>query len=185
MDYILKTRIKYYDIKSTLNEEKTKVEKIFIEKKETRDKRTDLTGCYVIETSHEDLAAEKIWRLYTTLTRVKSSFKALKTDLGMRPVHHQLAERTEGYLFISLLAYHLLNSIEGTLSDNGHNRRWSTVKDELSTHQRTTVVVMDEDNDMHHIRVSGQPESSHREIYKLLDAKDPLKRNHRKISSSL
>lgn len=176
---------KYYDIKSTLNEKKTKVEKIFIEKKETRDERTDLTGCYVIETSHEDLTAEEIWRLYTTLTRVESSFKALKTDLGMRPIHHQIAKRTEGHLFISLLAYHLLNSIEVTLADAGYRRKWSTVKDDLSTHQRTTVVMMDENNDIHHIRVSGQAESSHSEIYKILGAKDPLKKKHRKMSSSL
>ncbi|MGV8146620.1 MAG: hypothetical protein ACLKAK_06915 [Alkaliphilus sp.] len=54
-------------------------------------------------------------------TRAKRSFKALKTDLGLRPVHHQIARRTEGHLFISVLAYHLLNSIEVSLSRCGYN----------------------------------------------------------------
>jgi len=53
-----------------------------------------------------------LWRLYTTLTKVEDAFQALKTDLGFRPVHHQIARRTEVHLFISVLAYHLLISIE-------------------------------------------------------------------------
>jgi len=34
---------------------------------------------------------------------------------------------------------------------------------------------------IHHIRVSSTPESSHQEIYNLLDIKDPLKRIHLKL----
>jgi len=31
-------------------------------------------------------------------------FRSLKTDLGLRPVFHQIDRRVEGHLFISVLA---------------------------------------------------------------------------------
>ncbi|MEW6424537.1 MAG: hypothetical protein AB1523_07280 [Bacillota bacterium] len=45
----------------------------------------------------------------------------------MRPVYHQIAERTKAHLFISVLAYHLLISIEHALRSHGDHRRWSTI----------------------------------------------------------
>ena len=153
------------------------------EKKPSRTERSSLTGCYVIETSHKDYSADEIWRLYTTLTQVESAFSSLKTDLGVRPVYHQLAERTKAHLFISVLAYHLLNSIEYQLKEKGDHRRWGTLREQLSTHQRSTVILTDEYDQIHHIRVSGQPEPLHKEIYRLLNINDPLKRKHQKLNS--
>ena len=176
---------KYYDIevevdKLTMTALDVKAVKLF-----EREERSELTGAYVIETTHEDLSAEEIWRMYMLLTHVESSFKALKTDLGLRPVHHQTSRRTEGHLFISVLAYHLLNSIEVSLSQCGYNHNFKTIKDILSTHQRSTITMISEDKNMHQIRLSGTPESQQNEIYKLLKIKDPLKRIHEVQSFSL
>jgi hypothetical protein len=73
------------------------------------------------------------------------------------------------------LAYHLLISIEYTLRSHGDHRRWSTIREQLATHQRNTVIFTDADNKIHHLRVSGTPEKEHREIYRLLGVKDPSK----------
>ena len=143
----------YYEISLVLDEEQKKVVSLSWEKLPSREKRTTLTGCYVMETSHRDLGAQEIWRLYTTLVKVEEAFRDLKTDLGFRPVHHQLAERTEAHLFISVLAYHLLILIERELRNHGDHRRWSTIKDVLSTHQRTTIIMTDDKDQIHHIRV--------------------------------
>ena len=167
---------KYYDIALELDKEQKKVVSLSWVKLPSREKRATLTGCYVMETSHRDLGAQEIWRLYTTLVKVEEAFRDLKTDLGFRPVHHQLAERTEAHLFISVLAYHLLILIERELRNSGDHRRWSTIKDVLSTHQRITVIMTDDNDQIHHIRSSGVPESEHKEIYRLLNIKDPLKR---------
>jgi len=77
--------------------------------------RETLQGCYVIQTTHVDYDAERIWALYMTLTRVEAAFRALKSDLGLRPVRHQGDNRTRAHLFVSVLAYHLLASIERTM----------------------------------------------------------------------
>jgi transposase len=120
-----------------------------------------------------------------TLTNVEYSFRSLKTDLGLRPVYHQNAKRTEGHLFISVLAYHLLINIERRLRSCGDTRKWSTIKKILSTHQRTTVIFTDSNNQINHLRVSGMPESEHQEIYKILGIKDKLGPSHKMAGTRL
>lgn len=176
---------RYYEIDLSLDQDAKKATAIHCKKQPTKETRDILTGCYVIETSHEDLSADTVWRLYTNLTKVEDAFRSLKTDLGFRPVHHQIARRTEAHLFISVLAYHLLISIEYQLQEQGDTRRWSTIKTILSTHQRSTVVITDEHDQIHSIRLSGTPETAHREIYDRLNVKNPLKRVHTVIGKRL
>lgn len=175
----------HYDVILQLDHEQKKVTAVTYVKKPSRTKRQTLTGCYVIETSHQDLAAAEIWRLYTTLTQVEEAFRSLKTDLGIRPVYHQQKSRTEGHLFISVLAYHLLICIEKQLADQNDHRCWSTVRTVLSTHQRSTIILTDDQDRIHHVRVSSKPESAHQEIYRLLDVKDSLKRKHAVVAKRL
>ncbi|MDD4401752.1 MAG: transposase [Desulfitobacteriaceae bacterium] len=141
-----------------------------------------LTGCYVIETSYQDMQAEEIWELYNTLTQVEYAFRSLKTDLGMRPVYHHQADRTRGHLFISVLADHLLICIENHLRDQGDTRKWESIKDALASHCRTTIIMNNDKNQVHHIRISGQKEAVHDDIYRKLNVKDPTKRIHRVLN---
>ena len=166
-----------------VNKEQQTVEKLTWKQieKEKNNQDNSLPGCYVIESTHRDQEALDIWNLYMTLTRVEGAFRSLKTDLGTRPIFHQLAERTKAHLFISILAYHLLISIEYQLSKHGDQRSWKTIRTVLETHQRSTIILTDENNKIHHIRQSGQPEALHREIYEKLKVKDPLGRNHYEV----
>ena len=150
------------------------------ERDDSTDRSKPLAGCYVIETSHGHLGGVDIWRLYMTLTRVEAAFRSLKSDLGTRPIYHQLERRTVGHLFISVLAYHLLIFIEHSLGRSGDTRRWSTVRKVLRTHQRNTIVLTDAKGEIHHLRVSSQPEPSHRDIYAIFGVSDPLGRIHTK-----
>jgi transposase len=130
-----------------------------------------LHGTYVIETGLQDKSAEDIWTLYMTLTRVEEAFRCMKSDLGTRPVYHQIARRTRGHLFISILAYHLLINIEYKMGKANDVRRWSTIRKILSTHQRSTVIITDKKQRVHHLRLSGQPETCHSQIYNILKIK--------------
>jgi transposase len=174
-----------FDIIAHTDDTEKKVETLTVVKKAIEKERITINGCYVIETSHKDMAATEIWRSYITLTQVEGAFRSIKTDLGMRPVYHQIAERTKAHLFVSVLAYHLLVSIEHSLRLKGDHRRWSTIRDQLSTHQRNTIIFTDADDKIHHVRVSGTLEKEHREIYSLLEVKNPLKRTHRLTGSRL
>jgi transposase len=172
-----------YDIIMELDSTGNKVVTLKAVKKPDDAKKVSLFGCYVIETSHKDMSAKEVWKYYMRLANVEKAFRSMKSDLGIRPVLHQTAERTKAHLFISVLAYHLLISIEFELRKQGDSRSWATIREQLSTHQRNTVILTDAGNNIHHVRVSGMPEPEHQEIYRLLKVKDPLGRRHRLAAS--
>jgi transposase len=147
-----------------------------------RQARETRQGCYVIRTTHINMEPERIWRLYMALTRVESAFRALKSDLGFRPIRHHGDQRTKGHLFVSVLAYHLLISIERSLLNKGDHRSWTTLQEQLQTHQRSTVNLRGKGNLLYQIRVSATPEPLHREIYRLLEIQDPLPRTRRDLT---
>jgi len=53
------------------------------------------------------------------LTNLESAFRSLKTDLGLRPVFHQIDRRVEGHLFISVLGYHFVHTLRQLLKAKG------------------------------------------------------------------
>lgn len=135
---------------------------------EKQDNETSLDGKYLLKTSRKDLHANEIWHLYMMLTNVEESFRYLKSYLGIRPVFHQKEKRVDGHIFISILAYHLLHSIEYTLRQNGINSRWSTIKRVVSTHSYSTIQLPTVNGAVINLRKAGIPESVHEEIYKKL-----------------
>ena len=167
---------KYYDINVKFLDDNKKVTEITWVKKPQREQCSTLTGCYVIETTQTELSAMDIWKQYMQLNRVESAFQDLKSELGLRPVYHQTSNRTEAHLFIGVLVYHLLNSIEYVLKMNGDTREWKTIKEILVTHERCTIILKGEAQKVYGIRASGIPESCHNEIYRTLKIKDHLKR---------
>ena len=175
----------HYEIVSSYetNKSKRKVKSLALIEKDSLKQKTSLYGCYVITTNRKDIEASEIWNLYMTLTKVENAFRSLKSSLGLRPVHHQKETRTVGHLFISVLAYHLLASIEYSLKQSGDNRGWSTIKEVLSTHLRSTLIFSDNKDQIHHLRVSSTPEPEQKAIYDALQIKDKLPRKHKIIGS--
>ena len=128
------------------------------------------------------MSEKEIWDLYITLSGVEDSFRALKSELGMRPVYHYKKERIEGHIFITLLAYHILNSIRYTLRKKGYFMRWSTVREGLSTHVVNTVSMKTKEGKTLFIRDASKAEVFHREIYQALRLKPiPLKRKRMEL----
>jgi hypothetical protein len=75
----------------------------------------DRDGCYILraylppEDTPEALAWENqapaLWAWYTQLVHVEEAFKTLKSDLDLRPIHHQIERRVEAHIFVAFLAY--------------------------------------------------------------------------------
>lgn len=59
-----------------------------------------------------ELGDAQIWRTNGILTRVESAFGSLKSSLAERPNFHWNEEGADAHLFISLLAYPILHTIE-------------------------------------------------------------------------
>ena len=83
--------------------------------------------------------AAKLWHTYTMLTDLEAVFRGLKSELGLRPVFHHKEERTEGHLFITVLAYQLVQTIRRKLEAAGETISWSRLRELLSVQQRVTA----------------------------------------------
>lgn len=146
-----------------------------------------LDGLYILKTDRCDLRSDRLWGLYMMLERVESSFRYLKSELGMRPIFHQLEKRSDGHIFLSVLAYHLLHAIEQRLLSHGDHRSWPAIKDELESHRLLTVEVPDGSNRLHHIRLATRPTEEQKSIYRMLALSPtplPTKRYVAEVESS-
>jgi len=135
---------------------------------EKKDVARRLDGGYLLKTDRKDLSDEEIWRTYILLTRVESAFRAMKSPLCERPIFHQLEHRVQTHIFLCVLAYHLLVSIEKMFLDAGIHVSWATLREELTTHQVVTVVLPASNGDVLKVRRSSTPEPRHKEIYETL-----------------
>ncbi|MCP4346873.1 MAG: transposase [Desulfobacterales bacterium] len=135
-----------------------------IDEKEDKERKPD--GNYLLKTNRKDLKNHEIWNLYMILTRLENAFRDLKSYLGLRPVYHHKESRVDGHIFITILAYHLLHSIEYTLRQKGLNSRWSAIKRIVSTHTYSTIQLPTVSGTVINVRKSGIPEGIHEEIYK-------------------
>ena len=62
-------------------------------------------GHYLLRTNlvAEDPAV--LWDRYRQLTQIEAAFKCLKSELGIRPIYHQLEHRVEAHILVAFLAY--------------------------------------------------------------------------------
>lgn len=147
---------------------------------EIQDKESKTDGNYLLKTNRKDLKQAEIWNLYVMLTRVENAFRDLKSHLGLRPNYHQKEQRVDGHIFISILAYHLLHSIEHTLRQKGDHSRWATIKRLVSTHNYSTIQLPTTKGTVINVRKPGIPEAVHIDVYDKLgvDYKNlPIKKN--------
>lgn len=122
----------------------------------------------------------KIWSLYMVLLQAKKGFSCLKGTLGLRPNFHQLESRVEAHIFISVLAYHLLNWVRESPRACGGLRDWKSLRRLLSTHSLTTTILPLSDGRILHIRKPFLPDPEQALLYAKLhidwkSADQPLK----------
>ncbi len=56
-----------------------------------------------------------LWERYIQLTQIEAAFKTLKSELGIRPIHHQLQHRVEAHILVAFLAYCLVVTLKSRL----------------------------------------------------------------------
>lgn len=103
-----------------------------------------------------------LWNTYTMLTDLEAVFRSLKSELGLRPIHHQITDRVSGHLFITVLAYHLVHTLRVRLKQSGIHSSWSSIPKILSTLCRATVSMQCKNGDTVHIRKSHDPNHSNK-----------------------
>lgn len=138
------------------------------EEAEKKRRAERLDGSYVLKTDRRDITPEEIWRSYILLTRVESAFRAMKSPLMERPIFHHLVHRVETHIFLCVLAYHLLVTVEKAFLDQDIHTSWASLRKQLASHQVVTVVLPTSDGQQIRIRKATTPEPEHKRIYQVL-----------------
>ena len=74
------------------------------ERKSWRDLRE---GAYMLRTNLTAGSAEELWSKYMQLTEAEASFRALKSELSIRPLFHQKEARVKAHVMVAFLGYAL------------------------------------------------------------------------------
>ncbi|CAN5416994.1 hypothetical protein BH23BAC3_BH23BAC3_20950 [soil metagenome] len=134
-------------------------------KKEQKKSAEDKTnGVYFIRTSYTDPSEEELWGIYNTIREVEATFRCLKSDLNIRPVHHQNDEQVEAHIYLTILAYQLVNTIRHMLKDHNLQYDWSNITRIMST-QTIQTLILPTDTKTIHMRKPAKPIKEVQQIY--------------------
>lgn len=127
-----------------------------------------LTGSYFLRTNLVKMGAKELWQLYNTLRGVEDAFRFMKSSLGLRPVYHQKEHRVDGHLWITVMAYHLIQNCLYQLGKQGLNHQWKTIRKIMMGRIRVTTQAMTKEGKMLYHRSSTKAEEEQKEIYRAL-----------------
>ena len=125
-------------------------------------------GVYCLRSNQTDWDEATLWRTYITLTDIEAVFRSLKSELGLRPIYHHKPLRAEGHLFITVIAYQLVQVLRTRLRQAGENARWTTLRRILEGQQRITATFRRADGRTLHVRKATRAEPSQQALYEAL-----------------
>jgi len=76
-------------------------------KEDRKNWRESREGAYLLRTNLQAGTAEQLWSKYMQLTEAEASFRALKSELSIRPLFHQLEPRVKAHVMVAFLGYAL------------------------------------------------------------------------------
>ena len=142
-------------------------------------------GVYCLRSNETDWSEERLWRTYTLLTDLEAVFRALKSELGLRPIHHRTPRRAEGHLFITVIAYQLVQVIRRRLAERGdgpiRSASWTTLRRILGGRQRVTATFKRADGRTLHVRKATRAEPKQQAILDALGIDSSAGGTHKAI----
>ena len=143
--------------------------------------RAELPGHYTLRSNDLTMTGEQMWRIYIQLTEVESAFRSLKSELGLRPIHHQLEKRCQAHLWISVLAYQCVQFLRRKLAAAGIEQSWTSLRNQLREHKRVTITQTLQAGGMLHTRQTVQPTQANKATYDALKLTNKPGGVHRRI----
>ena len=140
-----------------------------------------LTGSYFLRTNLVTMGAKELWQLYNTLRGVEDAFRFMKSSLGLRPVYHQKEHRVDGHLWITIMAYHLIQNCLYQLNKQGMNYQWKTVRKIMIGRVRMTMRANTLEGKTLYHRSSTKAEGEQIVIYRILGIASSILRSKKTI----
>ena len=123
-----------------------------------------------------------LWQHYVQLTEIEAVFRALKSDLAIRPIYHQKDSRIEAHIFVSFLAYCLYITLGQRLRTLAPGLTPRAVLEKMSAIQMVDVWVPTTDGRLLILPRYTQPEKDHQMLLHQLHLQLPSQPSPRIIS---
>lgn len=128
--------------------------KIIIKKHEDRyEWLLSTSGSYLLRTNWTEKDPKEIWKTYIQLTQVEDAFRTTKSDLGMRPIYHHKADRTQAHILVCFLALVLWRTLQQWMDCSGLGTAPRKLLEELREIKSLDVLVPSRDNKTIRLRV--------------------------------
>lgn len=114
-------------------------------------------GAYLLRTNLEGQHAEDLWTKYIQLTEAEAAFRALKSELALRPVFHQLERHVKAHVLIAFLGYALWVTLKHQLRRRATGLSPTQALAQLATLQSADMVLPTTDGREIRLRRVAQP----------------------------
>ena len=121
-------------------------------------------GAYLLRTTLPPDSPQTLWEHYMVLVEIEAAFRCLKSDLGIRPVYHQLEHRVEAHIFVAFLGYCLLATLRNLLKPHAPGLTAPAVLQTMATIQMVDVCLPTTDGRWLVMPRHTQPEAEHEMI---------------------
>lgn len=98
-------------------------------------------GAYLLRTNCLEKEPAKLWRWYMQLSQAEEAFRISKSDLSLRPVFHQKAQRVEAHILVCFLTLTLWRTLEMWMRGKGLGNCSRQLLKEVATVRSLDVVL--------------------------------------------
>ncbi len=159
---------RYYDI--DVQHDQGKAKKVLWSRKPRQNNQK--AGVYFLRTNIVNIDEPGVWNIYNILREIESCFRVLKTDLSLRPMHHQTDENSDAHIFLGVLAYTIVHTTRYQLKAFGINHDWQNIVRIMNTQKLVTTTMLDKAQQKVCIRTCSRPTAGAQKIYQTLKLKE-------------
>jgi transposase len=110
-------------------------------------------GTYILRSNVHEWSDEELWKTYIQLTEAEAAFRIHKSDLAIRPIWHQKAERIKAHILVCFLGYAMWKTLQQWQSRAGLGDSPRTILTELSRITAADVVLPLADGSARELRI--------------------------------
>ena len=125
-------------------------------------------GAYLLRTNLPASEPEQLWKSYMQLTEAEAAFRALKSELSIRPIFHQLERRAKAHILVAFLGYALWVTLKHLLIRKRSNLSPAKALHLLSTLQSADIVLPTTDGREIRLRRITTPRWEQQQLLELL-----------------
>ena len=130
-------------------------------------------GAYLLRTNLEGQTAEELWAKYIQLTEAEAAFRALKSELAIRPLFHQLERRVKAHLLVAFLGYALWVTLKHLLHRRGTGLTPARALAQLAALQSADIILPTTDGREIRLRRVATPTPEQQRLLDQLDVTIP------------